>query len=437
MSGLLSTRKWSGSIADSDDGGPPKRISTPAGMRLSFVMNDIRNASPVSSQAPTSPRTPATPITPGAAPRLSFGRDLDSAFGIRIVESPLANLPLERSREHQPIQESIESSPAPSHQSRPTTGVASPSPRYATSLYSEKAVLPRGVDRSKENKKDKRGCLGIIQKRILLILGLVILLLLGAIIGLAVGLSKKHPSSKSTSNSSSQPGAGTSGSSTNAAGSTTGTSTASTPSTTVPVPNNFPLGSYSIYTFLDTVLTNCTAIASTWTCAPYVIYNGNHENALATFSYTITGSPGSYKIAPTSGNPLFADINFSPTPLKLYDVGNTTESYRFQIEADKIVNTTLGNSAATCTFASTTFQGYLYTKTASSYPAAGQTVPKGANQDWPFAARFEQVVGGGQNVPACNKAGTTSPITNGLATQDGGNLCSCLYRNYLTPSPHY
>jgi len=163
-------------------------------------------------------------------------------------------------------------------------------------------------------------------------------------------------------------------------------------------------------------------------------YYQDPVKSLATFPFTVTGSPGSYKIAPTSNVPAFNNITFPPTNLVLYNSGQASESYRFRITTSKEVNTSVNGTSAVCTFSATTFQGYLYTKMGSEYPAAGQAVPQGSSQPWPFAVKIEQIVGGGENTPSCVKAGTTERLTNGLVAQDAGHLCSCLYKNFKTPA---
>ena len=88
-------------------------------------------------------------------------------------------------------------------------------------------------------------------------------------------------------------------------------------------PSNFPLGNYSMVTFLDTVQTNCTANAATWTCYPYTIYNTSPSKSVATFNWVITSpSSGKYQISSTD-NPF--SIEFKNTDLDLLDQGKSTE----------------------------------------------------------------------------------------------------------------
>lgn len=189
-------------------------------------------------------------------------------------------------------------------------------------------------------------------------------------------------------------------------------------------------------TFLDTVLTNCTANPVTWTCAPYTIFNNDHNKAMATFNWEITAGSkaGSYDISSTDNT---FGIQFQNAPLSLLSKGQSSERYQFQVMVNKVVNASLNGSTATCYYNATTFQGYLYTKMAKDYPMAGQPAPNTGHPMWPFAARAEQVIGGGDGSPTCYQTSANgqlgASITNGLPAQDGGALCSCLYKNWRTP----
>jgi hypothetical protein len=135
-------------------------------------------------------------------------------------------------------------------------------------------------------------------------------------------------------------------------------------------------------------------------------------------------------------------ISFTSTDLAVVGAGTDDEHYRFQIsfnKVDDISNMALTEHTAgpaTCFYNSTTFQGYLYTKMARTYPASDQSLPADANEAWPYAARLEQVVGGGLNVPNCwtedpgGRLGAN--VTQALSAMPGGQLCSCLYINYGT-----
>jgi hypothetical protein len=223
-----------------------------------------------------------------------------------------------------------------------------------------------------------------------------------------------------------------------------GTATAATSAqqtivtTSVPLPTNFPLGSYSIPTFLDSVLTNCTGDPGTWTCPPGVAYESDTLSSLEMFNFAITAgaTAGTYQLAPAGANLALGPSGsaFPPVPLTVVNRGQASENYRFQTTVSRVTSSAVNGSAPgadTCVFPGTTFQGSLYTRAARSYPAAGQALPAPAAFGfWPFEARVEMVVGG-DVVPECYAgAGTAGArLALGARPQDAGSLCSCLYRN--------
>lgn len=174
------------------------------------------------------------------------------------------------------------------------------------------------------------------------------------------------------------------GSDTDQPTSTSPTSSSSSPSSQIA---NFPLGSFSLVTFLDTVQTNCTAEAATWSCFPYSTYYSNAAKSAATFNWVISGKAGAYKVSSTD-NPF--GISFKNADLALLDAGKDTERYRFQIAQTKTVaprsNITEDNAAASCDFDNTNLQAYLYTKMAKSWPDEEKGDPSGepSFQTWPY-----------------------------------------------------
>lgn len=202
--------------------------------------------------------------------------------------------------------------------------------------------------------------------------------------------------------------------------------------------------------------TNCTANPSTWTCHPYTEYNTDPVKAVATFNWVISSpSTGEYRISSTSSH---FSLAFKNKELKLLDEGKDTERYRFQFSQTKTVTPTesLSDDGAEteCGFANTSLQAYLYTKMERGYPDPEKGDPDGDPESpvWPYgmyyefelvnlmltlllAVRVEQAAGGGENVPSCRKS-NGKQITEGLVAQDAGALCSCLYKNWRTPSPY-
>lgn len=231
----------------------------------------------------------------------------------------------------------------------------------------------------------------------------------------------------------------------------TGADASSTPTSTLApsaVPSGFPLGSYSLVTFLDTVSTDCTSNNATWACAPYTDYYSDPQKALAVINWEITGSSGSYKISSKDTSDLY--MSFRNAPLDLLDKSKDTERYRFQISRTKTVNMTgtIGNSRGNfeCDYGATNLQAYLYTKMQRTYPDDTIMVPKTPNTVWPYgkqthaadssplpdfdiAVRVEEAVGGGENVPSCTRS-SGERVSSGIRAQDAGNLCSCLYKNW-------
>ncbi|KAF1809669.1 hypothetical protein P152DRAFT_476325 [Eremomyces bilateralis CBS 781.70] len=378
-----------------DDESPAKRISTPAGERLSVIMdNRASNAGETSSKRSSGRFSNRTSIfTPM---RSSFG------FG-------------------EPPRESLEN--------KAFSNGGGLRGLYTTSIWSELGSVP----------EEKRGPMATLRgkrlfsdrgrrKRILLIIVVIVLIIIALAVGLGVGLSRGSSPSLDVPD----PNQSTSNPST----SLPGTSGANPP------PKDFPLGTYSMTTFLDTIQTNCTSNPDIWRCPPYTIYNTSPEQSLATFNWTIS-EPSSGNWVISSADNSLAALNFQNARLALLDQGKDSERYRFQVTTDKMVKPTASltgdNVGATCYFNATTFTGFLYTKMARDYPNDRMATNGDPAHDlWPYAIRAEEVISAGEGIPNCYRDDNWERIENG-ATQsigagDGGNLCSCLYKNWRTPS---
>jgi len=179
-------------------------------------------------------------------------------------------------------------------------------------------------------------------------------------------------------------------------GSTTSPSTGtetdkpSTPTTSVApssVPSGFPVGTYSFITFLDTVRTDCTANAATWTCPPNTVYYSDPQKALTILNWQISGSSGSYKITSNGQDPTLG-TTFQNEKLELLDSGKDTERYFFQFSRGKAVNMTgsLGDQRGDfeCDYSATTITGSLYTKMSRTFPKDTTAVGNVANPTWPY-----------------------------------------------------
>jgi hypothetical protein len=281
-------------------------------------------------------------------------------------------------------------------------------------------------------------------KRLLLIILVLLICLVAIVVGVVVGLGQQKKKNNNDAASDGNSGASQPGSTetigvVGAAGASPTAGVGSSPLSTS-VPNGFPVGTYSFSTFLDTVTTDCAPDANTWTCFPYTIYNTDHSKALTTFNWIIKeGSKADTYSISSVPNP-FA-IEFENAAMKMVDKGGVNERYQFQVTMDKTVVPSGAISddgaSATCVYNSTTFTGYMYTKRAKNYPSEEIATVKATYTAWPYAVRVEQTIGGGEDIPNCYR--TTNgqlgdKIGNTTAT-DPTTLCSCLYRNYLTPIP--
>lgn len=236
--------------------------------------------------------------------------------------------------------------------------------------------------------------------------------------------------SQDTQSSGDSSGSGNAGSSGNTGTPTSGGSSSSGDTNNTTSTTNFPAGSFAVETFLDTITANCTSDAATWQCNPYSTYAESPSNSAATFNWTIEPVDGSSNYTITSTPNVFA--NFTNLNLDLKFAGTENEAYFFQFAMNKVVSlASLGssNEPATCTYNSATFQAYLYTKMAKTYPAAGASAGGSTTVDqlWPYAAKVEQVIGAASGTPTCVDA--TGNSVGDFSVSDGTQLCDCLYLN--------
>ncbi|KAL5119717.1 hypothetical protein ACEQ8H_002323 [Pleosporales sp. CAS-2024a] len=263
------------------------------------------------------------------------------------------------------------------------------------------------------------------RKRMVIVSAIALASIIALAVGLALGL-KKKPSHNA------QPAG-------NQASPTTGhtSNTPATPSnamTPSSVPSGFPIGTYSLITFLDTVSSSCTANNATWSCPPTTTYYSDPQKALTAINWKISGKTGSYKISSVGQDATFGTV-FQNEKLQLLDAGKATERYHFMISRSKSVNMTgsIGDMTGSfvCDYGATNIQGSLYTKMARTYPQNTIAVPNTGHAAWPYAVRVEQTVAGGENIPSCKKS--TGEQVNSLAAQAPSTLCDCLYKNWTPP----
>jgi hypothetical protein len=132
-------------------------------------------------------------------------------------------------------------------------------------------------------------------------------------------------------------------------------------------------------------------------CATPILRTRNRPlESAATFDWIITpvAKSNNYTISSTT-NPF--SIVFSNASMSLMNAGQADEHYFFQMNTQKPTKpaSQLGsqNVASTCYFNQTTFQGYLYTQMAKTYPNNGtnDTNTSDPFTPWPYAVKIEEV----------------------------------------------
>ena len=208
-------------------------------------------------------------------------------------------------------------------------------------------------------------------------------------------------------------------------------------------PQKFPIGSFSLITFLDNVATNCTSNPATWNCYPYETYSASPKSSQAVFNWVISNSSTGSEpyVISSSDNPF--SVTFSGVPLNTFDVRKDSERYTFSIPMIKQVWPTSAlvsdNIRSTCFFNNTILSAMLYTKKPNTYPGGtslANLTSSGSFALWPAAVDIVQASAGGANVPDCfetqNNQVVGSSLTHGLQAQPQAAACSCLYRNFMS-----
>lgn len=223
------------------------------------------------------------------------------------------------------------------------------------------------------------------------------------------------------------------------------------PLTPAPGSHAFPAGNFTFNTFLQTVSTNCTSNATTWTCAPYHTYANSPSESKATYDWIIdpsssSSSPSNYTISSTAN--IFS-ITFANVPLELLDQNLPTERYHFRTPFQKVVIPPDALNVR-CNYNDSTLEADLYTKLKQVYPKddtssySRTTVPaaspqstatsfSGGRQLWPYAVEITLSQEGGPDVPDCHRFtdGVLGPrLTQGIEAKAATDLCSCFYKNF-------
>jgi len=392
-----------------EDERPEKRILTPAGHRLSAILDTKR------VKSPTTPKISVTTTSTycNDPNHIHIGQHKHrpakkAGFISLLTRGRLGDTPRESCEE-------------PTHNDS----------NLSVSVWSDRDTEKFGHVRQGRS----RGIATWSYRKRALVAALILALIVALAVGLGVGLKKK----KSGSSNHTNPTSATDSVQSVAGGANSGTGTdasAHAPASTLSpsaAPPNFPVGAYSLITFLDTVTTSCTSESSTWSCAPYTDYYSDPQKALTVLNWQISGTEGAYKISSNGDDGTFG-TSFQNEKLELIDVGKDTERYWFRINRSKTVNVTgsLGDDQGSfeCDYRATGIYGYLYTKMARTYPDDTVSVSGASSPAWPYAARIEQNVGGGQGIPSCSKAGGDQVS---IQSTDASTLCSCLYKNW-TPA---
>jgi hypothetical protein len=194
---------------------------------------------------------------------------------------------------------------------------------------------------------------------------------------------------------------------------------------------SFPVGSFMIKTYLESISTSCTSNPATWLCYPYITYAESPNSSIAIFDWIIqpeSQGSGTYIISSTNNpfSPIFTNIT-----LALLDASLTSERYTFQIAMNKpvipVTAVTDSNLATTCYYNSTTFEASLYTKmTKSNLSNSTDKISDTTSGTWPYAAEVEQIALSGPNVPYCVNAQYDQV---GDFVVRNGQYCNCVYRN--------
>jgi hypothetical protein len=195
----------------------------------------------------------------------------------------------------------------------------------------------------------------------------------------------------------------------------------------------FPVGNYSINTFLSNVTTDCTSNSNTWLCYPFSTYSQSQSASAATFDWIVSVDPEDSKNYTISSTPNYFSIMFANLTLFLRAADTPNEHYFFSTVMRKPTRPTTqigsSNVAATCYFNSTTLQGYLYTRMPKTYPntSTDSGNESGAFASWPYAVSVEQTATSGSGTPTCLDRNGNS--MGDFSAREQNEQCSCKYLN--------
>lgn len=355
---------------------PPKRISTPAGQRLSTITEGPpdSNLQRQGRRAIFSSRLQNTPFA-----RRYFGSTSSRDAAPETEKNPPAysSQPPPASRRSALFTGSVWSASSTYSGDEPLQASPTPSPGIGDRVFGQRGGW----------------------KRVIVFLVIIVVVIIALAVGLGVGLTRKNNSSNSKS------GSGSSNS-----------------------PQSFPLGTWTLDTFLTNTSTSCTADPSTWQCDPLQLYPS--PTSAYAFTWTISSSShppsNSTLLISAMNNPLA--LTFPNTTLILQSPGTPNEHYAFNLTMSKTsITPSLNDNPASdrCYFNSTILSATLYTQMARQIPNDAN-----ATNVWPAAVNIMQTSPGGANVPDCYPLlGNTiaGPRITGIAPQPESSMCECMY----------
>lgn len=201
----------------------------------------------------------------------------------------------------------------------------------------------------------------------------------------------------------------------------------------------FPLGPWSIQTYLTTTPTACTSNPATWRCYPYTTYSPSPStspsSSFSTLLWHITSPTSStLNLLISATNPTFS-YPFTDQPLTLLDANNAslsafafTFTYRKQVSPSSDI--TGDNAATRCYYDDTLVSVRLYADAQGGGDVLGAPVGMdmdgGATRSWPYAVEYEETASRG---PECFRV-VDGVEGDRVDVESGDGECGCGYRNF-------
>ena len=199
-------------------------------------------------------------------------------------------------------------------------------------------------------------------------------------------------------------------------------------------PAPFPLGTWSIPTYLTTTATNCTSNPSTWRCYPFTTYTSTTPtSSYSTLTWRITSPTNSTTDLRISNSNTIFSYPFTDLPLQFVDTADprlSAYSFEFTYRKQVVPTTALtSDGAATrCYYNDTILSVKLYNteQGAGGDVRDDNSTSTAGNMDWPFAIEYEERSSGGAQ---CFRY-VDGRETEEVSVDAGSGDCECGYRNY-------